>query len=165
MDSVRDDRSRKKLKTPRIGKRPKAERSLEESCGSFVVDYADGREKRREEETVAVLTWTSWPLCPASEDFCGSGTSICNRWPCALEPTPSFYAIHFINWWAKCLFSFSQDCSLVFGSFALEALLIGVHCKKRYIIVQIQYNTIQYNTVQYWSLVLIIMISIYITPM
>jgi len=21
-----------------------------------------------------------------------------------LEPTPSFYAIHFINWWAKCLF-------------------------------------------------------------
>ena len=29
--------------------------------------------------------------------------------------------------------SFSQDCSLLFGSLALEALLIGVHCKKRYI--------------------------------
>src|SRR6218665_2951460 len=33
----------------------------------------------------------------------------------------------------ECLFSFSQDCSLVSGSLALEALLIGVHCKKRYI--------------------------------
>jgi len=28
---------------------------------------------------------------------------------------------------------FSQDCSLPSGSLALEALLIGVHCKKRYI--------------------------------
>ena len=27
--------------------------------------------------------------------------------------------------------SFSQDCSLLSGSLALEALLIGVHCKKR----------------------------------
>jgi len=33
----------------------------------------------------------------------------------------------------KCLFSFSQDCPLLPGSLALEALLIGVHCKKRYI--------------------------------
>src|SRR6218665_2009233 len=51
----------------------------------------------------------------------------------ALEPTPSFYSIHFINWFAKCVFSFSQDCFLLSGSLALEALLIGVHCKKRYI--------------------------------
>jgi len=32
--------------------------------------------------------------------------------------------------------SFSQDCSLLYGSLALElleALLIGVHCKKRYL--------------------------------
>ena len=28
---------------------------------------------------------------------------------------------------AKCLFSFSQECSLLSGSLALEALLIGVH--------------------------------------
>jgi len=31
------------------------------------------------------------------------------------------------------LFSFSQNCSLLSGSLALEALLIGVHCKKCYI--------------------------------
>ena len=70
-----------------------------------------------------------------SEDFYGSDTSLCNHWPFALEPTPSFlfYSILFTNWWAKCLFSFSQDCSLLSGSLALEALLIGVHCKKRYI--------------------------------
>src|SRR6218665_3004629 len=29
------------------------------------------------------------------------------------EPTPSFYTIHFTNWCAKCLFPFSQDCSLL----------------------------------------------------
>jgi len=29
-----------------------------------------------------------------------------------------FDAIHFINWWAKCLFSFSQDCCLLSGSLA-----------------------------------------------
>jgi len=75
----------------------------------------------------------SWNLCPASEDFCGSDTGFRNHWPCALEPTPSFDAIHFINWWAKCLFSFAQDCSLLSGSLALEALLIGVHCKKCYL--------------------------------
>ena len=80
----------------------------------------------------ATLTWPSWSLCPASEDFYGSDMSLCN-WPFALEPTPSFYSIHFINWWAKCLFSFSQDCSLLSGSLGLEALLIGVHCKKCYI--------------------------------
>src|SRR6218665_2950329 len=33
----------------------------------------------------------------------------------ALEPTPSFYSIHFINWCAKCVFSFSQDCFLLSG--------------------------------------------------
>src|SRR6218665_3084651 len=54
---------------------------------------------------------------------------------------------HFINWCAKCVFSFSQDCFLLSGSLALEAILIGVHCKKRYINVQIQYSTIQYNNV------------------
>src|SRR6218665_2217346 len=34
------------------------------------------------------------------------------------------------------------NCSLLSGSLALEAHLIGVHCKKRYINVQIQYDTI-----------------------
>jgi len=48
--------------------------------------------------------------------------------------------IHFINWWANCLFPISQDCSLLSVSLALEALLIGVPCKKRYINVQIQHN-------------------------
>jgi len=43
-------------------------------------------------------------------------------------------------WWAKCLFSYSDVCSLLSGSLALEAFLIGVHCKKRYINVWIQYN-------------------------
>jgi len=52
----------------------------------------------------------------------------------ALEPTPSFDPITFINRSAKCLFSFSQNGSVLFaGSLALEALLIGVHRKKRYI--------------------------------
>src|SRR6218665_1484613 len=32
------------------------------------------------------------------EDLYGSDTSLCNHWPFALEPTPSFYAIHLINW-------------------------------------------------------------------
>src|SRR6218665_2802157 len=41
-------------------------------------------------------------------------------------PTPSFYSIHFINWCAKGIFSFSQDCFLLSGSLALKALLIGV---------------------------------------
>ena len=81
----------------------------------------------------ATLTWQLWSFCPASENFYGSDTGLRNYWPCALEPTPSFYTIHFINWWTKCLFSFSQDCSILSGSLALEALLIGVHCKKRYI--------------------------------
>jgi len=35
---------------------------------------------------------------------CITDTSLCNHWPFALEPTPSFYSINFINWWAKCLF-------------------------------------------------------------
>ena len=50
-----------------------------------------------------------------------------------LEPTPSFYVIHFINWLAKCLFSYSKYCSHLSGSLALEALLIGVHCEQLYI--------------------------------
>ena len=61
--------------------------------------------------------WPSWSLCPASEDFHGSDTSLCNYWPFALEPTPSFYVIHFINWWAKCLF-----CSLKTALFSLGLL-------------------------------------------
>src|SRR6218665_1842776 len=56
-----------------------------------------------------------------------------NHWPFALESTPSLDTIHFINWRAKCLFSFYQDCTLLSGSLALEALLIGVHYEKRYI--------------------------------
>src|SRR6218665_260615 len=32
------------------------------------------------------------------EDFYGSDTSLCNHWPCALEPTLSFDPIHLINW-------------------------------------------------------------------
>src|SRR6218665_3485163 len=63
----------------------------------------------------------------------------------AHHPTPSFYSIHFINWCAKCVFSFSQDCFLLSGSLSLEALLIGVHCKKRYVNLYIQYNTIGVN--------------------
>ena len=63
---------------------------------------------------------------------------------CTLEPTPSFDTLILFNWWAKRLFSFSQYCSLLCLSLALEALLIGVHCEKRYINVQIQYNII-YN--------------------
>jgi len=62
--------------------------------------------------TIMTLTWPAWSLCPSSEDFYGSDTSFCNHWPFALEPTPSFYSIYFINWWAKCLFSLSQNCSL-----------------------------------------------------
>ena len=69
----------------------------------------------------ATLNWPWWSLCPASEDYYGSDTSFCNHWPFALEPTPSFYSIHFINWWAKCLFSFSQDCSLLSGSLAPQS--------------------------------------------
>ena len=33
------------------------------------------------------------------------------------------------------------------GALALEALLLGVHCKKRYINVWIQYNTILSSTI------------------
>src|SRR6218665_495185 len=58
---------------------------------------------------------------------------LCNHWPYALEPTPSFDTIHFINWSAKCLFSFAPDCSLLSGSLTLEALLIGVLFKKCYV--------------------------------
>src|SRR6218665_302837 len=61
-----------------------------------------------------------------------SQTSISNHWPCTLEPTPSFDMIHLINWCVKCLFSFSKDCPLLYGSLALEALLIGMHFNKRY---------------------------------
>src|SRR6218665_112516 len=32
------------------------------------------------------------------QHFYGSDTSLCNHWPFALEPTPSFYSIYFINW-------------------------------------------------------------------
>jgi len=69
-------------------------------------------------------------LCPAREDFHDSDTSLCNHWPLALEPTPSFYAIHVINWWDKCFFLLFQDCALLSGSLALQ---IGLHSEKRYI--------------------------------
>jgi len=46
-----------------------------------------------------------------------------------------------VDWWAKCLLSFSQDCSLLSGSLTLEELLIGVHCEKRYKCI----DTIQYK--------------------
>ena len=42
---------------------------------------------------------------------------------------PSTRTTLLINWRPK----FSQDCSILSGSLALEALLIGVHSKKRYI--------------------------------
>ena len=48
-------------------------------------------------------------------------------WALHFEPTPFFGPLLHINWWVKCLFSFSQDCSLHPGSLALEALLIGVN--------------------------------------
>ena len=53
-----------------------------------------------------------------------------------------FLSIHFslLTGAKECLFSFSHDCSLFFGSLTLEALLNGVHCEKFYINV---YNTIQ----------------------
>jgi len=46
-----------------------------------------------------------WVSARASEDLYGSDMSLCNHWPCALEPTPSFNMLLLINWWAKCLFS------------------------------------------------------------
>ena len=49
--------------------------------------------------------------------------------------------LNFFLWMQQ---STHEDCSLLSGSLALEALLIAVHCKKRYINVNIQYN-IQYN--------------------
>src|SRR6218665_522032 len=53
---------------------------------------------------------------------------------------------HITSLLRQCLFSISQDCSLLSGSLALEALWIGLHCKKRYINVYIQYNTILWET-------------------
>jgi len=47
----------------------------------------------------------------------------------------------------KDLFSFSQHCSLLSGSLALEALLIGLHCKKRYLVYIYIYNIIQYKSI------------------
>ena len=42
--------------------------------------------------------------------------------------------------------SLKKQCSLLSGSLALEALLIGLNCKKHYISIDtIQYNTTQYN--------------------
>jgi len=41
---------------------------------------------------------------------------------------------------ASILTKLANTHSLLSGSLALEALLIGVHCKKRYINVEIQYN-------------------------
>ena len=79
----------------------------------------------------ATPTWPSCSLCPTSEDYYGSDMSLCNHWPYALEPIPSFDIVHFINWSAKCLFSFSQNCSLLSGSLALERF--GVHYKRPYI--------------------------------
>ena len=38
------------------------------------------------------FTRPSRSLCPESEDYYGSDTSLCNHWPCALEPTPYFDA-------------------------------------------------------------------------
>src|SRR5688572_15536387 len=54
----------------------------------------------------------------------------CLHWPCTMEPASSFDTFLFINWWAKCLFSLSEDLFLFSGSFALA---IGVHCERRYI--------------------------------
>src|SRR6218665_588647 len=63
----------------------------------------------------------------------------------------------------KRLFSFPQDCSLLSGSLALEALLIGVHQEALYKCIDtiqystLQYHTIQYNTIQYNTIQCIIM--------
>ena len=84
-------------------------------------------------------TWPSRSLCFASEDFYGSGTNLCNHWPFALEPTPSFDTIHFINWWAKCLFSFSLGLS--------HWKRFWLVCTARSAILCI--DTIQYNTLKY----------------
>ena len=89
---------------------------------------------------------SSEPLCYPKPILSSSNNDLVHYRTVLLLPTPSFYAIHFINVWAKCLLSFSQDCSLLYGSLAMEALLIGVHCKKRYINVDIQYN------IKFWHL-------------
>jgi len=59
--------------------------------------------------------------------------------PALWNQLPPFHTL-LIIWQAKCLFSFAQYRSLLSGSLALEALLIGVHCKKCYI-----------KSVIYWS--------------
>ena len=50
-----------------------------------------------------MLTWPSWSLCPTSEEFYGSDTSLCNHWPYTLKP-PYFNTLLLINLWAKCFF-------------------------------------------------------------
>src|SRR5688572_28630457 len=49
-----------------------------------------------------------------------------------LDRSSSFDSFLFINWWAKCLFSLSEDLFLFSGSLVLGAPLIGVHCERRY---------------------------------
>ena len=105
------------------------------------------------------IKWSCWHSIPMADselvqnthhiisfgvnEFYGSDTSLCNHWPFALEQTPSFYAIHFINWWAKCLFR-----SLKTALFSL-----GLSHWKRFWLVALQealykcIDTRQYNNV------------------
>src|SRR5688572_6681261 len=40
---------------------------------------------------------------------------LCFHWPCTMEPASSFDSFLFINWWATCLFSLSQDLFFPLG--------------------------------------------------
>jgi len=98
----------------------------------------------------ATLTWPPWFLCPTSEDFYGSDTGLCNHWAFALEPTPSFYVIHFINWWAKCLFPFSQDCSFLSQTlWVSRTVSASGWCALQEALCKC-IDTVQYNDIKEW---------------
>src|SRR6218665_1195637 len=87
-------------------------------------------------------------LCPASEEFYGSDTSLCNHWPCALEPTHSFDTIHF--------YLLTGERSACFRSLKTALFSRGLSHLKRFCLVCTArsaiykcIDTIQYNTLQY----------------
>ena len=59
------------------------------------------------------------------------------------NPRPSDFETDCRRW-----LHYTEVFFLLSGSLALEALLIGVHCKKRYKNIYIQYSTIQYKVVR-----------------
>src|SRR6218665_884883 len=66
---------------------------------------------------------TVMSLCPASEDFYGSGTSLCNHRPFALEPTAPFYAIQLLT----------GEPSASFRSLKISLFSLGLSHWKRFI--------------------------------